>query len=183
MKKNVWSLTILALIAFNLASCTTVDPDETSAENPSRDTIIRKKQLTRRYNCEGDLVSEKIETTNSLSKTYRISPDERSHLWGFTATGVSSGDSHGALWGTQGQFTVDLAPTVFNIKINPGLNEIKYTFSYCYEVGVDPVTGDEQCAHTPEETEPKSFWLDIEYKVVELNGAREFRPSEADCQP
>ena len=177
------NLMFFILVLASFTSCKTVDPNETSESNPDSNTIIRKKQRQIKYDCDGHVVSDKVVTINSLSKIYKIAPENRSNLWSFRARGVQSGDTAGGLWGTKGKFTVDMAPSLFNIQIYPGLNEIKYRFAYCYEVVTDPVTDNTQCAHTPEWTDEKSFWLDIEYKVVTLDGFREVRPSEDECHP
>lgn len=181
MEKKVMNLLFFVLVVASLGSCTEVDSDTTSPDNPYKHTFIRKKQRTIRYNCEGIVTSDKVETTNSLSKVFKISPENRSNVWSFRATGVQSGDTAGRLWGRQGKFTVDMSPTVFNIQVYPGLNEIRHQFSHCYEVVTDPATDETQCAHTPEYSDEKSFWLDIEYKVLILDGFREFRPSEEEC--
>jgi hypothetical protein len=183
MEKKIMNLMFFVLVLASLASCTEVDPDSTSENSPYHDSIIRKKQRTIRYNCDGVVTSDKVETINSLSRVYKIEPQNRSNLWNFRATGVQSDDTAGSLWGKKGKFTVDMSPTLFNIQVYPGLNEIRYQFAHCYEIVTDPVTDETQCAHTPEYTETKSFWLDIEYKVVTLEGFREVRPSEDSCNP
>lgn len=181
MKKKVMNFMFFVLVLASFTSCTEVDPDETSQSNPHKQTTIRKKQLTKRLGCNGETLSNKVETINSLSKTYKIDPEKGSDLWNFTVNGVQSGDTAGGLWGRQGKFTVDLAPTLFNIQVYPGLNELTYRFAYCYERVTDPVTDNTQCAHTPEWTDEKSFWLEVEYKVVVLEGTRTISPSEDEC--
>lgn len=183
MEKKIMNLMFFVLVLASFTSCTEVDPDDTSETNPHNNTIIRKKQRTQRLACNGSIVSDKVETINSLSKIYKIDPEKGSNLWDFRAEGVQSGDVAGGLWGRKGKFTVDMSPTLFNIQVYPGLNEIKYRFAYCYEKVTDPVTDNTQCAHTPEWTEEKSFWLEIEYKVVLLDGTRVISPSEDDCHP
>lgn len=181
MNLNFLRLSSAVAAILCMVSCTEVDPETTSAENPVEADFVRLNQMHKRYDCGGEVISEKMETINSLSKRYRIASEDAAHVWGFKATSRYSGDTKGSLWGSLGQFTVDLAPTLLNIQIKPGLNEIRYQFSYCYEVVMEPQTGEKQCAHTLEYSDEKSFWLKANYKLKELQGVREIRPSQEEC--
>ncbi len=89
MEKKLMNLMFFILVMASFTSCKTVDPDETSETNPAKDPIVRKKQREIMYDCAGQVVSDKIVTINSLSKIYKIAPDNRSNLWSFRELFVS----------------------------------------------------------------------------------------------
>lgn len=180
--------TILYIVlALNIVACENIDPKSTSQSKPSTHTLTRKRQMTKRFDCNGNVISEKIETINSVSKRFLITAERKEHLWDFWSKAINTEESveSGILWGNQGVITVDIAPTLLHLRVTPGLNEIRYKFSYCYDVvtEIDPETDTkrEKCAHGPVYGDEKSLWLDIQYKVVKLDGVREISPSKEEC--
>lgn len=176
-------LGLMSILIIVLVSCELVKPEETSQDKPHELNLTREQQRTLRYDCDGKLISDKVETLNSLSKTYSVKPKLKGNLYGFKARGVESGDTAGglAIIGKRGKFTVDYAPTVFNIQIYKGLNEIRYNFEYCDISGNDE-NGHHVCLEGYKEGPERSFWLNLNYSVQTLPETREVRPSQESCE-
>ena len=134
---------ILIPIFLILASCggELIDQTENSEDNPQEVTLVREQQRTIRYDCEDNIISDKIETINSVSKRMRIDPLDSEGAWSFSAN--MGGDYGGSMQGSSGYFTIDMSPTVFNIQVYEGMNEIDYIFRYCYDVQTRTVTDDD----------------------------------------
>jgi hypothetical protein len=180
--KELLQITGLLIVMIGLTSCAeVVDPENTTANDPLNITLTRKNQHTIRYNCAGEVVSDRIETRNNVKKSFKIKAEERSDLWGFSAINRETGDSRGRISNGMGRFTVDIAPTVFHIQVIPGLNEINYEFTYCYDVVYDSENQTTTCAHTPDVEQSGTMWIDVDYKEVTLEGTSHIHPSEETC--
>ena len=107
---------ILIPIFLILASCggELIDQEQNSEENPQEVTLTRKQQRTIRYDCENNVVSDSVETINTVSKRMRIDPLDGEGVWSFKAN--SGGDYGGSLQSGSGYFTIDISPTVFHIQ-------------------------------------------------------------------
>jgi hypothetical protein len=103
------------------------------------------------------------------------------HTIRFSAINRETGDSRGRISNGMGRFTVDIAPTVFHIQVIPGLNEINYEFTYCYDVVYDSENQTTTCAHTPDVEQSGTMWIDVDYKEVTLEGTSHIHPSEETC--
>lgn len=181
MELQILKLTALIVLFLTQISCQEVVPDETSAVKPWEHTFVRETQFVRRYNCSGELVSQGEETINSLVKTYQLEPESMINLWSFRVYG-DSGEYRGFLIDNRGQFTVEFSPTVFNIRVREGLNEIRYQFGHCNDVRIDPESAEEYCSHPIEFTREKSFWLQAKYEVKNLTGVKDIHPSSESCE-
>lgn len=180
MKTQFTKLIALILICFFQASCQEVDSGQTSDLEPMEHTFVRQKQLVRRHDCGGNLTSESIETINALTKTYQVLPESAENLWSFRSF-KNEGDYKGLLVNRRGIITIDFSPTVFNLRVREGLNEIRYQFGHCVDIRIDQESGEEFCAHPVEFTEEKSLWIEIKYEVIELDGARYIYPLPESC--
>ncbi|MAZ47399.1 MAG: hypothetical protein CME65_02480 [Halobacteriovoraceae bacterium] len=181
MELQILKLTALIALFLTQISCQEEASGETSAVKPWEHTFVREIQYVRRYNCSGEMVSQGEETINSLAKTYQVEAESMRDLWSFRAHG-DLGEYRGHLVENRGQFTVDLSPTVFNIRVREGLNEIRYQFGYCSDVRVDPENAEEYCGHAIEFTREKSFWLLVKYRVKNLTGVKDIHPSSESCE-
>lgn len=180
---------ILFSISILLFSCggQLIDKDENNENNPESVDLVRKKQRTLRYNCSGELVSNEIETINHVSKRMEVHPDDDDDLWGFSAT--IRGNTKGHLEGSKGIFTIDIAPTVFNLRVYEGLNEVEYKFNYCDDVRVRTITDDDgnesketYCASSVYIGEEGKVYLQVTETVEMIPGEREIRRTGSSCE-
>ena len=171
----------LILLAILEVSCVQVETEGNSKEAPMEVDMVRQLQLVKRFNCDGELTSEQVETIAPLSFGLMIKAEDSRNLWEFRAHG-GSGDYKGTLWRDYGQVTLDYSPTVFNIRVRQGLNEIKYQFGYCDDVRIDPVSSRNYCANEVSYSNEKSHWVYINYEVRNLTGVKEIHPSTESCE-
>lgn len=162
-----------------LSSCENVSKtDFASAESPFKETIVRKKQRVIRYNCKGEIQSDKVESLNGLWKIYTIEPKVKTNLFDFVAVNKTTGSKAGRLGVFKtGVFTLDLAPTLFNINAVEGLNVIDWSFHYCSK----PIEN-HGCSVKTEVKESGTFYIDIKYEVEFINEIDEVRPSKEECK-
>lgn len=80
-------------------------------------------------------------------------------------------------------FTIDMAPTTLNLKVEEGLNEIHYQFFYCDEMKKNE-QGHEtsECAYKPELREEGSLFIKVIYQQNWLSGVDEIKPSKEECE-
>ncbi len=176
MKKNIFFTFAILLI---LSGCEKVSKTDHQTEGTAlEETFVRNKKRVIRYNCKGDITSDKIETINSVSKQFSLKPNIKTNLWDFTAKNVTTNSTKGKVWFDKGVFTLDLAPTVFNIKANEGMNEISWKFHYCNDVD----TQNSKCKHEPIIKESGTLFIHIRHEVVVLEGADEIRPTAEECR-
>jgi hypothetical protein len=181
---NVFKVFALA-IAMLLASCgETVEPGETSLENPHEVTLTRHQVRRQRYNCEGVLYSDRIETSGQVSKILRINPSDTDKLWSFRAYNTRTNDYAGSLHRRYGKFTIDMAPTVFNMQVRPGINKITYKFTYCFErITQYDEEGNPHfaCKHEPQIRENGELYIQVRYRETMADEIEVIKPSHEDC--
>jgi hypothetical protein len=167
------------LLSLTLSGCQQVSKtDHQTEQNALEETYLRKHQRTIRFNCDGVAVSDQIETINSVSRTYTLAPKFKKNLWGFSATNVTTRSSAGGLWNNLGKFTLDLAPTVFNIRAREGLNQIEWKFTYCSKRSTEEHT----CLEPLEVKEEGRMFIRVTQQTVLEPGLREIRPTPEQCQ-
>ncbi len=174
---KIGSILFLLII---LASCEKLSKtDYASESNPYKETLIRKQQRVIRYNCKGEIRSDKIETINSVSRIYTLEPKETKNLYDFDAVNKTTNSKAGRLGAfNQGIFTLDLAPTIFNIKAIEGVNEIAWSFYYCSKLN-----SDKRCIGNPELKESGTLYIEFKQEVQFINEISEIRPTKEECAP
>lgn len=80
------------------------------------------------------------------------------------------------------RFTIDMAPTLLNMKVEEGVNQIAFEFQYCDELIVD-TQGATICAHAPTVGEQGTLFIRVVYEQNWLPGFDEVRPSYETCHP
>lgn len=148
-------------------------------------SISEHRQLTRRYNCQNQIESESMETVyRSRSKVIKIEPFDEEFDYDdpfeFTATHQGNGTSAGRIEGYEGVFLVNLTGQGGAIKVQPGLNRIKYQFKYC-SYGWRNSSGEYKCWGFPSYGDREEISIHINYLTTDLPGEREVKPSAADC--
>lgn len=160
-----------------------IDPiHERPLEITQKETInfLRKEQMTSRYNCKGELVSRKLETLNSLSKKITIDYPNRKNAWSYSVYNRRTRSSNRGAITTDGKFVVDYAPTVFNMRVKEGINDVEYIFNKCSQIGKNP-QGERVCLGTVTLEKEGMVQLDVYYSSETLAGERFFRPSPESC--
>ncbi len=154
-------------------------PLETT-QNDSVD-FYRKKQMVTVYDCNGHVVSHSVQTVKKhLSKTFTIDYPGRKKAWSINILNRRNGSQPVFPSRDEGQFTVDLSPTLNHIRVSEGLNEIEYVFYKCPEVVVNP-SGTKTCKSAPTVEKEGIFVLDVHYEVINLPGESEVRPQPSQC--
>jgi hypothetical protein len=168
---------LMLLCAFSLVACETISKTEHQTEGSALESVItREQQRVVRYDCKNKVISDKIETINSVSKQYGLSPKKTSKLYDFKAKNETTHKTAGHLWSNNGVFTLDLAPTVFNIDAVEGMNKISWSFSYCEK------NKDGNCVSTPEIKESGVLYIHIRQDKIVKEGYQEIKPSKDECK-
>ena len=153
--------------------------------NPVRDleltqkeavSFIRKEQMISRYDCAGNITSRKIETTNSLSKKITIEYENRKKAWSYEVYNRRTKSSKKGAFTDNGNFIVDYAPTVFNMQVKEGINDIEYTFKRCTKTQKNP-NGEVVCVGVIEVEREGLIQVDVTYSSTVLPGEQHIRPS------
>jgi hypothetical protein len=170
MKSQILKLTALALMGAFLAGCSgEVIPS--TADDPSSAatiTLEKERQRVQRFNCNGELVSDKVETVLSPTKIIEIHPRKE----GWTQSLIERSKFYNVQTKDTLGYTLDpVSLTIdkdgssqYNLHVNPGMNEIIYTFYF-----------------TDGTTESQSRYIDVAYRDTLLDGIYYDRPSAESC--
>jgi hypothetical protein len=137
----------------------------------------RKKQMISRYNCKNELVSRKIETLNGLSKKITIDYENRKKVWSYSVHNRRTKSGNRGALVTDGKFVVDYAPTVFNMHVKSGINDVEYVFNRCTKIGMDQ-QGQRACLGIIELEKEGMIQIDVYYSSEVLPGEQHIR---ANC--
>lgn len=142
----------------------------------------RREQMTLRFNCQGKLVSKKLETLKSLSKSFTIDYSNRKKAWSYAGYNRRTRSSNLGFMSSQGKIVVDYAPTVFNMWVKEGENDIEYVFNRCTQVGKDDSTGATICKGAIEVEAEGIVRINVNYSSEVVSGEREIHPSAEACK-
>jgi hypothetical protein len=142
----------------------------------------RREQMTLRFNCAGKLVSKKLETINSLSKTITVDYSNRKKAWSYAGYNRRTRSSNLGFMSAQGKIVIDYAPTVFNMWVKEGDNDVEYVFSRCTQIGKDESTGATICKGSIETEAEGIVRVHVNYSSEVVWGEREIRPSADACR-
>ena len=187
MKKHILLLLILTLVsACGNKKASSSQPKKQTDQNEYRDleltqreslAFVRKEQMVTRYNCQGQIASRKLETTNSLSSKITINYAGRKKAWSYEVFNRRTKSRNQGAFTKEGKFMVDFAPTVFNMHVKEGINDIEYVFKRCLEFGKNE-KNETICLQTEVEKEGL-IQLDVTYSSEILPTERFIHPS---CQ-
>lgn len=148
-------------------------------ETTQNDSVYfyRKKQMVTVYDCNGHVVSHSVKTVKkNLSKTLTVNYSGRKKAWSTRMLNRRNGSEPVMPSRSEGQFTVDLSPTLNHIRVSEGLNEIEYVFYKCPEI-VTNEFGTKSCKVEPVVEKEGIYLLDVHYEVINLEGESEERPT------
>ena len=144
-------------------------------------SIHRLEQMVSRYNCQNELISRKLETQNSLSKKITIDYSNRKKAWSYSVYNCRTKSSNRGAFTNEGKFVVDYAPTVFNMYVREGVNDVEYTFYKCPKIELND-QNQKVCAEKLEIEKEGIVQLDIHYTSETLPGELHVYPEADSCQ-
>lgn len=194
---NLLTTTTLMMLTFScglkikdsgVGPVTTIDPLEAYHQRPLVTTqletvrITRKKQVVVRYDCNDHVTSNGLETINSLAKKMTINYENRKNAWSYDVYNRTTRDGKKGAFVSEGKFVIDYSPTVFNMKVNEGFNQVEYVFKKCPNIGKDPY-GNKICLGEPVTEKEGIFEIQILYNVDIIPGELIVKPTPEQCRP
>ena len=178
MDINKISLLLVSCLFLVNCSSENIDKDFDTPSNSKDIHLSRTLQRVVTYDCDGDVVSDQLATTDSPTKRVDIQPDSRFNIYHANYYNRTTGDT--MRYDHNFHFYIDLSPSIFNMHVQRGINEIYYEFLYCddYYTSVDGVRS---CAHTPYVGESGSVFIDVRYTEYVNPGTRYSHPSRDSC--
>ena len=172
----------LSCSAIAIAACSpnNLDKSDTSIASAKSYTITRQFQRVVRYNCGGQVTSDKTETVAPPNIYVQISPQNGYHLDHSAYLNLTTGSSPGCIV-SQTQFSIDTSPTACNMQVNPGLNQIQYSFYYC-DGYTQQTDGNQICTTPLHIDETGKIYINVVYQEETLNGSSEVKPDPTQCQ-
>jgi len=144
-------------------------------------TFLRKEQMVNRYDCKGILTSRKLETQNGLSKKITINYSNRKDAWEYSVYNRRTKSSNRGAFTIDGKFVVDYAPTVFNMRVKEGINDVEYVFNKCTLIGTNP-KGERVCLGSIELEKEGMVQIDVYYSSEVISGEQNIHPTAESCQ-
>lgn len=141
----------------------------------------RKEQMISRYDCNGHITSRKLETLNSLSKKITINYTNRENAWEYKVYNRRTKNSNRGFGMKNGNFVVDYAPTVFNMRVKSGINDVEYTFLKCPKIEMNP-QGVKICTAQLEIEAQGIIQVDVYYSSEVIPGEQHLHPSPESCK-
>lgn len=141
----------------------------------------RQQQMTSRYDCARRLISRKRETLNSLAKKLTIDYENRKDAWSYSVYNRRTRSRSMGFGMSEGKFVIDYAPTVFNMRVKKGINDVEYIFNKCIEFGKNP-QGQKICLKQELEKEGM-VRVNITYSSEEIPTERHIYRSPESCKP
>ena len=182
MNKNVLNWFILVVgLALGGMSCTSepLDKEDVNPEDAELYTLTRVYQQVVRYDCNGIVTSDKVETVEGASASVEIEPDNKANLFTSTFQNMTT-ESYAKCIADNKAFRIDIAETVCNMRVQKGLNRLRYEFYYCNSIKRE--NDKETCEHEPFVGESGELYIRVAYEVEDRVGTLERRPSPESCQ-
>ncbi len=156
----------LATWALTLTACggSLIPEDSNTEEKAHAIGLEAHKQQVRRYDCNNNLVSDKIEVVKPATKFMQIPQTKGGAITHSDIRNVRTDSAPAVVNGTS--FTIDTSPGFLNMHVARGINEIQYTYKF----------------HNGDSEVGKRF-IDVTYSEVTLPGVSEVRPTPQYCNP
>lgn len=167
---------MLLISSFAFVACDDVHPDDHQSPSEAKPiNLVREFQRVKTFDCDQNLVSDKVTTVSSPTKSITIRPRSYKNLYSSNFRNETTGSGSGSVWGYD-TITLDMANAWLTMKVQEGVNEIAYHFKNC-----DHVIEEGQTCNS-NQVEEGSMFVKVNYEEVLLEGFREYHPSEEDCQ-
>ena len=161
-----------------------IDKNEDNPEAASVVQLTRKFQHVIRYDCQGKIKSDQIETVASPVFPVQIQPDVSEHLWSSDFLNETTNSSPHCTSGID-TFNVDYSYGWCNMHVVSGVNTISYKFYYCDHI-ITETDADgnvsNKCADEPDIREEGTALLRIFYAEETLEGTSEVHPDPVSCE-
>lgn len=165
-----------------------IDPLEAYHQRPLDVTqtedvlLIRKKQIIVRYDCNGHVTSNQLETVNSLSKKLTAHYENRKASWSYDVYNRTTRNGNKGFLVDHGQFIIDYAPTVFNMKVKDGPNDIEYVYKKCSKITED-ANHHKICTGEVLAEKEGIVRVNVTYGVETIPGEKYVHPTPEQCKP
>lgn len=159
----------VAAVAVLLSACSgeVIPRSATSPAAAHTVALEMHKQEVRRYDCNGFLTSNNVEVVKAPVELMEIHPQRPSWTYGTIASSSFSNPQTASspnLIYDKVKFTIDHGEGYFNMRVDSGINEIRYMFRF-----------------TDGSLETGSRFINVNYFERLLGGFTEVRPSLEDC--
>jgi hypothetical protein len=159
-----------------------IDSTEEANQSSNSFTLLRKWQRVVRFDCAGKIYSDQQETVQSPRAPVSITPYVFENLYSSSFRNLTNG-SAGPAVSNFVTFVIDMAPTFLNLKVEEGVNEIGYEFSYCQELKKDgkgqPTS---ECEHIPVVKESGTLFIFVIYLQMWSDELLEIHPDQKNCR-
>lgn len=181
-KSHLKSIQGLFAITLLLGSCSQKEANKNSdtVDKAQAFVLIEQRQRVIRYNCQDQVISDKIESVKPPIEHLSIHPQSSVQIYSSTFENVTIHTVPGVIVNYT-DFTIDLNPGAFNLEVQVGINQIDYKFYYCSQLMPAPNEG--KCAQMPELRESGSLFINVSYENIELPGESIVKPSLEQCKP
>ncbi len=166
---------------------TSIDPLEEYHRRPLETTqyeevsFKRSRQMTVRYDCQGQVTSQGHETISSISKKMTVDYENRKKAWTYDVYNRTTKSGNRGAFVSEGKFVIDYSPTVFNMRVYEGKNLVEYVFNRCTKIEVNP-QGNKICTGELEVEKEGIFEITVFYSEEVIPGVREIYPSPESCR-
>lgn len=136
--KKIAKLLPLLGVAGALSACTgtTIPQDATTPDKAAPVTLELEKQEVRRYDCNGNLLTDQVESVNSgtNSKLMNLEPNRPTsvsyQISGSSFTDAETSSSAPMILGDHTHFYIDHGDGALGMHVVTGINQILYRFSF-----------------------------------------------------
>lgn len=169
MKTTVTKVIALTGAVWILSACTgqNIPQDATTPDKAASVSLELDKKHVRRYDCDGNLVSDQIETVSSPTALMNLHPTRPTSV-SYSISGSSFTDletsSSPAMITDNVEFWIDHGNGALGMHVITGMNEIQYRFSF-----------------SDGNVETGSRFIRVNYTEKLLPGIDEDRPSPESC--
>lgn len=167
----------LSIMMSVLVACNGTDvfpEDHQTSDTAIEMELIKVLKRVKTYNCEGQEISDDWSVWSAPKERIQIRPSTYRNLTGSHFRNNTTNSSPSWVIGHD-SFNIDMASTLFNMRVNEGINEISYKFSFCDSERNDS----EPCDDSYEEV--GNLYMNIKYRVEREEGIYESHPSEEEC--
>lgn len=173
---------LFLLLSTALFSCTAdvLGKDATTPDKASEHLLLREWQQVIRYNCANEIVSDQVETVRAPNKYVSIVPNKTTN---FYSAEIWNRTNNARIGGSYA-FYIDMAPTLLNLKVEEGINQLNYKFKYCYDWKLGPDgKPTSECLKTPVLEEEGVLYIKVIYQQKWLSGSKTVKPTAEECKP
>jgi len=169
-----------------LIACTSqnINKNADTVDQASVVSLTRVFQRVVRYDCNGAVSSDQIETVQSPVDTITINPKTSDKLYSSTFDNLTLNTSPNCIVGYN-EFNVDYSEGWCNMRVASGNNQIRYRFYYCdqivtkYDSQGNPYT---VCATDPILGEEGTTWINVSYSESTLPDTLSVHPDPDTCK-